>query len=1138
MQIQSYTWLLEQWMTAEAANRHEADDEHALAAMLHAFAGAFGAQTAVLLTCAPSCEGGLWYGWRIWALDQGHLHGQPFSEGNALENWWPRHGAQRGRMVVFGDAAPHLPDLSFLEPALQPKQAVMGFSVFHNDGTRACLMLGDPAFALQTQPKAAFRTFLSETAGTELGGFMPEGWTRGRLHRLEPLVLKMADWAGKVPHQHGLERFFDMMVRKKNLWFEIFARQTAALWVLDAAAKVVFANQAALALTESDLAHVLGKPLWDPSWGGRAERREHQLEPACAAALDGEIVDLAEVTLFRRMNMTLRPLGPTDGCNYVLVYGRPLEADLNLPMDREYGEQLAYFEKLERINQLLRGKQVVGDMLDAVKSAMLDVFDCDRVWLLYPCNPEAERYTVRAEQTRPRFPGAFAAGLSFEASQQTRQRFRELLAQDWPLQSVFEGGYPSEIQERFQVRSELMYALRPIDGDPWVLGIHQCSHARAWSESDKRLLRDIGLRVTDALGHLLLLERLRESRAKYKNLYEQAMVGIFRIRTSDDTILLANAYCRTMLGYHGEFQGPIHLKHHFESKQDLGAVKRRLKEQGSVADHEILIKPNNKPAFWIKVSARYFAEDGFVEGVALDIDMVKRSFSALEESEERLSSTLLSIGDGVIASDIQGRIVRINPVAAALTGWAVDDAVGQPVGVVYQTYEPEEQTALPDPAGLLLRDEHAVLPHRDVVLSAQDGEKHLIQETGSLIRGNRGNLWGTVIVFRDVGAERELENELNQVRKLESIGLLAGGIAHDFNNLLNGILGYSEMLVEDLEDRPELQNYARVIGQTCRRAADLVYQLLSFSRKGKRKSVSVDLHALLGEVVSILRRTIDRRIEIKLNLAAVHHGVLGDPSQLESALINLGVNARDAMPGGGKLIFETQEDEPDVTFCTKHGLPPGRYLKISVCDDGSGMSPETLDHIFEPFFTTKEPGHGTGLGLAAVFGTIKSHNGLTRVHSELGRGTTFHLWLPLQDGGAAVEEETADTCAGRFSGRVLVVEDEEVLRSMAANLLQRMGYEVFTAVDGLEAVTVFEAHHAQLDWVLLDMVMPRLNGSETLVRLRALNPRVPVVMTSGFSVDQSAEGDGVGAADGFIQKPFGKEELSRMIAMLFETPDG
>lgn len=1114
MQNQSYTWLLEQWAAAVAANRHETDDEHALSTMLHALCDAFDADAAHFLACHGPAFSGIRRGWRWWCLEDGHAHGQTFHLAARIEAWWSQRQIGPGEVCLVVDEAPLGPVPGFLEGVRPAARATLVLATQCRDQTRACLVLFDGTFANQDP-----------------------AWETARLHKLAPLLTTMADWAGRDPQHAGFERFMDVVAREKNLITELCLRRAVPIWVLDESEQVVFANQTALELADGSLENALGLPLWHKIWGARAAALEQPLRQACDAARRGRVVDLETPSTKRLAGLNVRRLNVTFGGAYVLVSGRFQERSGGVAADPVMIENLSYFENLERINQLLRGKQEVGDMLDAVKVAMLDLFDCDRVWLLFPCNLTCERYEIPAEQTRPRFPGALAGGVALEASELTRETLRALLAQDWPIARVNSAGYPSETYERFQIQSELSYVLRPIVGEPWLLGLHQCSFPRVWTEQEKRLLRDIGLRIGDALGNLLLFKGLSESHGKYKNLYEQAMVGMFRISSAEEAILLANPYCRRMLGYDSEFQGAIHLAHHFCSEQDRAHLKRLLKEQGAFTDVELRMKPNQGPPFWVKVSARYFAEGGFVEGVALSIDTVKRSIAALEESEKRLSSTLLSIGDGVIASDIHGCILRINPVAAALTGWAVDDAVGQPVGVVYQTYEQEGRVPLPDPAAQLLRDNHGVLPHRDVVLCDREGQRHLISETGSLIRGERGNLWGTVIVFRDISAERELEGELNQVRKLESIGLLAGGIAHDFNNLLNGILGYSEILEEDLVDHPDLQHYARVIGQTCRRAADLVYQLLSFSRKGKRKSVAVDMHGLLGEVVAILRRTIDRRIEIGLTLTAQRFTILGDPSQLESALINLGVNARDAMPDGGRLQFATYEQALDRDFCTLHQLREGPYLRIEVADNGSGMEKETLEHIFEPFFTTKEPGRGTGLGLAAVFGTVKSHNGLTRVSSAPGQGTIFRIWLPLQPDATVAPSAVKPTETKKYSGCVLVVEDEELLRDMAADLLTRLGYRVVTAVDGLEALSVFERERARLDWVLLDMVMPRLNGTQTLARLRAMDAEIPIVMTSGFSVEEQTVTEDNSLADGFIQKPFGKDELSRMIAKLFEAHD-
>ena len=403
---------------------------------------------------------------------------------------------------------------------------------------------------------------------------------------------------------------------------------------------------------------------------------------------------------------------------------------------------------------------------------------------------------------------------------------------------------------------------------------------------------------------------------------------------------------------------------------------------------------------------------------------------------------------------------------------------------------------------------------------------------------------GSLYIARDIRARREAENDrkvleekLRQSEKMQAIGQLAGGIAHDFNNQLTGIMGYADLLKRKLSTDETLPRYIDSMQMGIRHAAELTGQLLAFARKGKFLTVPVDVHKAINEVVSLLQHSIDKRIRIKQVLLANPALTLGDPTQLQNALLNIALNARDAMPQGGDITFTTDIIELTRQYCEKHSIEvtPGRYLQINITDTGTGIPQETLRHIFEPFFTTKEQGKGTGMGLAAVYGTIKNHRGAIQVLSAVGHGTTFKLFLPHQptkDTGK-LREFLEQPVSG--TATIMLVDDEEVVCQMASEMLKELGYSVVVCKNGKDACALYEKQWQYIDCVILDMVMPEMNGLETYKVLRSINANVRVILSSGYSIEGEAQKIVNDGHSIFVQKPYSMVALSKSLHSMIKS---
>ncbi len=382
--------------------------------------------------------------------------------------------------------------------------------------------------------------------------------------------------------------------------------------------------------------------------------------------------------------------------------------------------------------------------------------------------------------------------------------------------------------------------------------------------------------------------------------------------------------------------------------------------------------------------------------------------------------------------------------------------------------------------------------------------------------------------------KRQLEEQLLRSQKMEAVGQLAGGIAHDFNNILGAISGYAEMIKEKFaHDNPKLGKYTGTILSASSRAADLTAKLLAFSRRGKFRIVSIDMHEIILDVIKILHHTIDKKISFEKEIHAEYAFIKGDPLQIQNAVLNLAINARDAMPDGGTVTFKTdlvQLDDSDSKLQSQK-LSPGTYLKLSVSDTGTGIEQNIKNKIFDPFFTTKEMGKGTGLGLASVYGTIKNHHGFIEVESEINKGTTFTLYIPATGNPSEKEEKavSTDTVAASSTVNILVIDDEEFIRDMVEEMLTDAGYTVATAMNGRKGLEYYQSNHQSIDVIILDVVMPEMNGYDCFKELKKIDPQVRVIVSSGYSIDSEASKILSEGALEFIQKPYSRENFITVI---------
>ncbi|NBB95190.1 MAG: PAS domain S-box protein [Planctomycetes bacterium] len=601
---------------------------------------------------------------------------------------------------------------------------------------------------------------------------------------------------------------------------------------------------------------------------------------------------------------------------------------------------------------------------------------------------------------------------------------------------------------------------------------------------------------------------------------DKAPVSVFWV-SPEGEFLYVNEKAAESLGYTREELLQMSVKDLASPKAgtELDGSFSRLLEEGAL-ESDVYLQRKDGSDFEVLLKVVAIDEKRFI-GIFSDISERKEAERALEQSELRFKKMLSVIPDMFSIHDPDMNIVYSN--------WNGFASV------------PEEKRILNTKCYRTYRGYDDICPDCRATVVVETGQPH--EETVKLpdgrwfdirvlpILNDMGDCEFVVECVRDVTEQIEIQERVRQMEKMDAIGKLAGGVAHDFNNQLSAVMGYADMLRMSLED-PELKTFAESILIASRRAGDLTKKLLAFARKGNYKSVPVDIHEVIHEVVDILNHSVSKKIDMHQSFKANPPVTLGDPGQIQNALLNLALNAADAMPDGGELIFETsvkQLTEDDGQAFSSE-ISPGAYLRVCVTDNGAGISKENLNHIFEPFFTTKDVGKGTGMGLAAVFGTVKQMGGAIDVSSEVGHGTTFRLYLPVEERAAERRQPGRDVRTAQRNAQILVIDDEDLFRDLAKNLLTSLNYRVHVEENGKAGVEYFRRHWREVDLVILDMVMPVMDGPETYQAMKAIDSDVRVLLASGYSINGMAQELLNQGVRGFLEKPFEIEEMSTKVA--------
>jgi two-component system, cell cycle sensor histidine kinase and response regulator CckA len=656
--------------------------------------------------------------------------------------------------------------------------------------------------------------------------------------------------------------------------------------------------------------------------------------------------------------------------------------------------------------------------------------------------------------------------------------------------------------------------------------------ARKLNDDLERKVAERTEELARAIRHLET--EVTERRRKEEDLLRLAAI----VECSEDAIVAAdldgkitdwNAGAERMFGYsRAEAVGmPVNIIVPPDRRQEPQQILAKVRKGGGITNHETLrLRQDGKPVHVSLTVSPIRDQSGRLTGSAAILRDTSERFemeAALRRSEANFRSVIENSPYGALRTLLDGRILLANPAAVRMLGYSSESEL-LTLNMATDIYRNPADRAR------ILAQSHDTEYIKDIEVEwrHRNGSSIMVRFSSHIVKNQAGDIDHFDLMVQDITKQHNLEEQLRQAQKMEAIGRLAGGVAHDFNNLLGVIIGYSELALDQVGPANAVRGQVEQIRKAGERASALTRQLLAFSRQQVLDTKPLSLNAIISDMAEMLRRLIGEDIELQTKLDSGLHAIRGDQGQIEQVIMNLAVNARDAMPQGGKLMIETRNAVVEEDDLQRHTpMTPGDYILLTISDTGVGMSAETQAHIFEPFFTTKAQGKGTGLGLATVYGVVKQSGGYIWVYSEPGVGATFKVYLPrvLEESHAGHADDIGDGHQG--SETVLVVEDEQSLRTFTSTLLQNSGYTVLEAEGGEEALSLGRQYKKPIHLLLTDMIMPGMNGPAVAERLASLHPETRVLFMSGYTgfvsrglIDPHAV---------LVSKPFTREELLRKL---------
>jgi PAS domain S-box-containing protein len=635
--------------------------------------------------------------------------------------------------------------------------------------------------------------------------------------------------------------------------------------------------------------------------------------------------------------------------------------------------------------------------------------------------------------------------------------------------------------------------------------------------------RELRTTIAMALYKHEMEMKVKDSEERYRSFFEEDFSGHF-ISDAKGKILACNPAFARMLGFKSVANALKSSAYQFYHSQEArnGYLKElKTKKRIDNIERELIRKDGKKIRVISNVSGHFDEKGELVKISGFMLDITER-----KAAEENYRTLFEESKDAIVIYKPSGQFEEVNPAGVALFGYESREEFLKKAGAKLYVHARDRFELARQ------MEQDGFVKDFEITMKRKDGQRIIVLQTATAVRDGKGKITSVRAILRDVTEKKKLEEQLLQSQKMETIGTLAGGVAHDFNNLLTAIIGNADFGLHDSQANSELHESFSEIKKAATKASDLTDQLLSFSRRQVLKRRYLNLNHTIEDCLKLVRRIVGEDIEVKTTLDAKLHTVFADPGQVQQALMNLFTNARDAMPKGGKIFLEAVNVSPQQIEKIEN-LNSRNYVKIAIKDTGGGISKEHLPHIFEPFFTTKPVGKGTGLGLAVVYGVVKQHDGHVQVKSEAGKGTTFEIFLPSAPDkeAAKLEEKQVDHKLGAGE-TILIVEDDETVRSVAVRILAGLGYKVLVAENGAQAFSIFKTENENISLVVLDVVMPRESGPEIYKRMSAIRPNLPAVFVTGYDIHSKIPefaDDLTNKRIKMLQKPYTKTILANAI---------
>ena len=693
-----------------------------------------------------------------------------------------------------------------------------------------------------------------------------------------------------------------------------------------------------------------------------------------------------------------------------------------------------------------------------------------------------------------------------------------------------------KILEMQDIKSLILVPVQIGDNVKGFIGFDDTQKTGPWGSEDVTLLKVVSDIIGSAMRRSQTEAALRDSEKRYRALVEDMPAMICRFLPDGTLTFVNRAYCDYFEKDRSSIVGQNFFQ--FIPPEDRRIVKDHLsslnkQKPAAVTVHQV-IAPDGKVG-WQEWTDRILLNSagsvGEYQSIGQDITERKQAEADLKEEKERLAVTLRSIGDGVITTDTKGKILLLNYVAEKLTGWSHHDAVGRLLDEVFLIFNEFNRNPVENPVMKVLQAGSIIGPGNDTLLISRDGTEYIISASAAPITSAEGETLGVILVFRDITEKHKMEEELLKIQKLESLGVLAGGIAHDFNNFLTGIVGNISLANMDIQVGKNITNRLAEMENAAMRAKVLTQQLLTFSKGGDPVKELHNLASLVEESAAFTLSGSNVRCNFQLTDSL--WSAEFDAGQIGQVINNLVINADQSMPEGGVVTIRAENME--MGPLNNLSLPAGNYIQVSIQDQGVGITREHQTKIFDPYFTTKQK--GSGLGLTIAYSIVDKHNGRLTVESEPGAGSTFSFYLPAA--GEYCRLESRPELAGKSGqGKILLMDDEAIIRDVAAGMLEYLGFEVFLTDDGEKAIEIYGRlmeTESPIDAVILDLTVPGgMGGKETIKKLIEMDPRVKAIVSSGYSQDPIMSNPEKHGFAGVATKPYRIQEISEVLCKILE----